>query len=296
MPKTIVILNPAARSDKASGLSLEIERLAEGRAVLRRTTQPGEARAWARQAAEEGFERVVVAGGDGTVNEVVNGIAGFPVHLGILPIGTMNVFATELGLPRSMADCWRVIQSGVPRLIDLPQASGHAFVQMAGVGFDALALEATSRAAKRNLGPLSYLVSAAQIAARKPPLLTVRCGGETREGSFVLIGNGRYYGGPFPVFPKARMDDGLLDVIVFQKMGHLDLIRYLQGVLFGTHVGMPDVDYFQTARLTVESTDQVPVEVDGEVIGTVPVTFEFAARKLSVLAPVPPQSPVPNPA
>lgn len=296
MPKTIVILNPAARSEKASGLSLEIERMTEGLAVLRRTTQPGEARVWARQAAQEGFERVVVAGGDGTVNEVVNGIAGFPVHLGILPIGTMNVFATELGLPKSIADCWQVIQGGVSRLVDLPQANGHAFVQMAGVGFDALALEATSRNAKRNLGPLSYLVSAAQIAARKPPLLTVRCGETVREGSFVLIGNGRYYGGPFPMFPKAQIDDGLMDVIVFQKMGHLDLIRYIQGVLFGTHVGMHDVDYFQTARLTVESAEQVPVEVDGEVIGTVPVTFEFAPRQLSVLTPVPLQNPVPNPA
>jgi YegS/Rv2252/BmrU family lipid kinase len=296
MPKTIVILNPAARSEKASGMVLEIERLAEGEAVLRRTSQPGEARAWARQAAEEGFERVVVAGGDGTVNEVVNGIAGFPVHLGILPIGTMNVFATELRLPRSVADCWRVVQNGVPRRIDLPQANGHAFVQMGGVGFDALALEATSRDAKRNLGPLSYLISGAQIAARKPPLLTVRCGKKVREGSFVLIGNGRYYGGPFPMFPKARIDDGLLDVIVFQKMGHLDLIRYIQGVLFGTHVGMHDVDYFQTASLTVKSEEQVPVEVDGEVVGEVPVTFGFAPRQLSVLVPALPQSPAPSPA
>jgi YegS/Rv2252/BmrU family lipid kinase len=285
MANATLIFNPAARSEKASGLGLEIERLAGRDAVIRRTAQPGEARQFARQAAEEGCERVIVAGGDGTVNEVVNGIAGFPVHLGILPIGTMNVFAMELGLPKSITDCWRVIQTGVPRLIDLPQASGHSFVQVAGVGFDALALEATSRNAKRNLGPLSYLVSAAQIAARKPPLLTVRSGRKTYDGSIVLIGNGRYYGGPFPVFPKARFDDQLLDVIVFKKMGHLDLIRYLQGVLFGTHLGMRDVDYFQTKELTVQSEEKVPVEVDGEVIGTVPVTFAFAPRPLSVLAP-----------
>jgi len=296
MIKTIVILNPNARSGKASGQRLDIEKMVGASAVLRRTSKPGEARALARAALDDGFQRVVVAGGDGTVNEVVNGIAGSPVQLGILPIGTMNVFAAELGLPKSISECWQVIQNGALRLIDLPQAAGHAFVQMAGVGFDALALEATSHDAKRNLGPLSYLFSAAQIAARKPPLLTVRCSDKVRKGSFVLIGNGRYYGGPFPVFPKARIDDGLLDVIVFKKMGHLDIIRYIQGVLFGTHVGMDDVDYFQTSSLTVTSDQKVPVEADGEVIGKVPVTFELLPlRKLSVLAPVPPPIPVPHP-
>lgn len=287
MPNPALILNPAARSEKASGLAREIERLAAGRAVIRRTAQSGDARAFAREAAEAGFDPVIVAGGDGTVNEAVNGIAGFPVRLGILPIGTMNVFAMELGLPRSLAGCWRVIENGFTRQVDLPRASGHAFVQMAGAGFDALAVEATSRDAKRNLGPLSYVVSAAQLAARKPPSLTVRSREFEGEGACVLVGNGRFYGGPFPVFPRARLDDGLLDVIVFKKTGHLDLIRYIQGVLFGTHLGMPDVDYFQTAALRVESGEEVPVEVDGEVVARVPVEFGFSPRPLTVFAPRP---------
>lgn len=265
--------------------------------VIRRTLEQGDARLLATQAVEDGFQRVIVAGGDGTVNEVVNGIAGSAVTLGILPMGTMNVFATELGLPKNIQECWEVIQAGATRVIDLPKAAHHAFVQMAGVGFDAQALKETSRAAKRNLGPLSYVISAAQVAARKPPRLLVEAGGISREGSFVLIGNGRYYGGPFPVFPNARIDDGLLDVIVLKNVGHLDLLRYLQGVLFGTHLGMNDVDYFQAASITVTSEQEVPVEVDGEVIGNVPVNFHCERQRLRVLIPqAPPRSPAQSPA
>ena len=285
MPKTIVILNPAARSERAAGLCREIEAVVGDHVALRRTSKSGEARSLARQAVAKGYRHIVVAGGDGTVNEVVNGLAGSSATLGILPVGTMNVFASELGLPKGIKECWEVIRAGKTRVIDVPKAADHAFVQMAGVGFDAQALKETSWDAKRNLGPLSYVITAAQVAARKPPALHVESGGVEREGSFVLIGNGRYYGGPFPVFPNARIDDGLLDVIVLKNVGHLDLIRYLQGVFFGTHVGMNDVEYFQTKSLTVTSEEEVPVEVDGEVIGNVPVTFECGHRKLRVLAP-----------
>ena len=285
MQQTVIILNPAARSEKASGLMPKIEALAGSDVVLRPTTKPGEARSLARQAVAEGFTRIVAAGGDGTIHDVVNGIAGSGATLGILPMGTMNVFATELSLPKNIKECWDVIQSGTTRLIDLPQAAGTVFVQVAGVGFDAQALKETTWNAKRNLGPLSYLISAAQVAARKPPLLFVESGETVREGSFVLIGNGRYYGGPFPMFPKAKIDDGLLDVIVFKNMGHLDLIRYLQGILFGTHVSMNDVEYFQTAKLTITSQEDVPVEMDGEVAGTAPVVFECASQHLRVFAP-----------
>ena len=285
MPKTIVILNPAARSQRAAGLCREIEAVVGNHVALRRTSKSGEARSLARQAVSQGYRHIVVAGGDGTINDVVNGIAGSTATLGILPVGTMNVFATELGLPKGIKECWEVIRAGATRVIDLPRAADHAFVQMAGVGFDAQALKETSWDAKRNLGPLSYVITAAQVAARKPPALQVESGGVTREGSFVLIGNGRYYGGPFPVFPKACLDDGLLDVLVLKNVGHLDLIRYLQGVLFGTHVDMQDVEYFQAESLTVTSGEEVPVEVDGEVIGNVPVTFQCARQALRVLVP-----------
>ena len=285
MQETIVILNPAAKSERAAGLGSKVEDLTAASSVIRMTTSPGQARALAEAAVAQGFKKIVAAGGDGTINEVVNGIAGAPVALGVLPLGSVNVFATQLGLPKDLTKCWKVIQDGLIREMDLAQANGHAFVQMAGVGLDAQAVQATSWDFKRDFGPLSYFISAAQIAARKPPHLTIEHGGQIVEGSFVLIGNGRYYVGPFPVFPNAQTDDGLLDILVFKHLSYLDIVRYLQGVLFGTHVAMEDVAYFSASHVTVASDEAVPVEVDGEVIGVTPVTFDLHPRKLRVLVP-----------
>jgi diacylglycerol kinase (ATP) len=216
---------------------------------------------------------------------VVNGIAHSNVALGILPVGSMNVFAAELGIPKSLKECWEIIRSGKTREVDLPDANGHAFVQLAGVGLDAQVVQETSWDFKRSFGPLSYLISATHIAARKPPKLGIEANGISREGSFVLVGNGRFYGGPFPIFTNAQVDDGLLDVLVFKNLGYLDIVRYVHAMIFGNHVNLPDVDYFRAETITVNSDEKVPVEVDGEVIGGVPVVFHCSSRRLRVLSP-----------
>ena len=108
----------------------------------------------------------------------------------------------------------------------------------------------TSRAFKRSFGPLSYLVSAAQIAARRPPVLEIESDNAvTQDGSFVLVGNGRLYGGPFPFFKHAVIDDGLLDVVVFKQLGYLEIIKYLQNVIFTSRHSLPEVEYFQTETI-----------------------------------------------
>lgn len=253
------------------------------------TTAPGEAELMSRRAVAEGFDKIVAAGGDGTINEVVNGLAGSEATLGLLPIGTVNVFAMELGLPwHNLEMCWEIIQNDNTRLIDLPSASGKYFVQLAGVGLDAQAVKETSVALKRNFGPLSYLISAAQIASRQPPRLFLESENSTlQEGSLVLIGNGRRYGGPFPFFKHAVIDDGLLDVVAFKQLGYLELIKYLQDVFFSSDIRLPEVEYFQTRRLRVSSDQDVPVELDGELVGNCPVEFEVQERRLRVLAPPP---------
>ena len=286
MSKTLVILNPAARGERAHRLRARIEILTKG-ATLHSTSRGGEAESLARTAAREGFQRVVAAGGDGTVNEVVNGLAGSQAALGLLPLGTMNVFATELGLPAGdLGRCWQIIQEEKGRAVDLPSANGKHFVQLAGVGFDAQVVKETSRALKKSFGPLSYLVSAAQIAARRPPRLRIESEhAHAREGSFVLVGNGRLYGGPFPFFKQAVLDDGLLDVLVFKRFNYIEIVRYMQDVIFSSQITSPEVDYFQTDCLRVSSEARVPVEVDGELIGNCPVEFKIRRRGLRVLAP-----------
>jgi diacylglycerol kinase (ATP) len=286
MTNTIVILNPAARSDRAKRHRARVESLARGCAVCA-SSSAAEAESIARNAVREGFEKIVAAGGDGTIHAIVNGLAGSGATLGLLPIGTMNVFAMELGLPiHNLESCWNIIERDQVRVIDLPSANGKYFVQLAGVGLDAQAVKETSLALKRNFGPLSYLISAAQIAARKPPRLVIESSNTSiEEASFVLIGNGRRYGGPFPFFKQALLDDGLLDVVAFKQVGYLEIIKYLQDVFFSSDIRLPEVEYFQTERLRISSDQEVPVELDGELVGNCPVEFEMREHRLRVLVP-----------
>ena len=283
---TLIILNPAAHSDRAQRKRAEVESLAQD-CIVCATTSAGDAELMARRGVKEGFEKIVAAGGDGTINEVVNGLAGANATLGLLPIGTMNVFANELGLPvHDLQLCWDIIKADNTRAVDLPKANQKFFVQLAGVGLDAQVVKETSAQLKRNFGPLSYLISAAQVAARQPPRLSIHSDdAPIKEGSFVLVGNGRLYGGPFPFFKHAVIDDGKLDVIVFKSLGYLEIIKYLQDVVFSSDIRVPEIEYFQTQKLRVESEQSVPVELDGEVVGNCPVEFTLQERSLRVLVP-----------
>jgi diacylglycerol kinase family enzyme len=202
-------------------------------------------------------------------------------------MGSVNVFAMELGLPlHSLQRCWEIIEDTNLRLVDLPSANGKFFVQLAGVGLDAQVVKETSLTFKRSFGPLSYLISAAQIAARQPPKLFIESEhSSVEEGSFVLVGNGRLYGGPFPFFKQAIIDDGLFDVVVFKRLGYLEIIRYLQDVVFSSDINAPEIEYFQTRQLRITSEQDVPLELDGELAGNCPVDFRIREKALRVLAP-----------
>jgi len=284
--KTIVILNPAARGDKALRFAERIRRLAS-EAVLRLTSEPGDACRLAREAVAEGYETIVAAGGDGTINGVVNGVAGSTARMGILPLGTVNVLAKEVGIPQgNLAAAWEIIVKGETLALDLPLANDQYFIQLAGVGLDAEVVRRTSHESKKNFGPLSYILTLVQLAAARPPKVVLETEGwPSREGCFALIGNGRLYGGPFPIFKRASLYDGLLDVVLFKNQSHWDVIRYFQAIAFGTHSELPDVEYFQTSTLRVSGNGDVPVELDGELAGSLPCEFRISPSKLNVLAP-----------
>ena len=289
MTETIVILNPTAGSpEHVRSWQERVESLA-GDCPVRVTSHPGEAEELAQRAIDEGFTRIVAAGGDGTVNQVANGLADRKAALGVLPMGSVNVFAMELGLPlHNLRRCWDIIEDTNIRQIDLPIANGRYFVQLAGVGLDAQVVKETSLAFKRSFGPLSYLISAAQIAARQPPKLFIESEETSvEEGSFVLVGNGRLYGGPFPFFKHAIIDDGLFDVVVFKRLGYLEIVKYLQDVVFSSDIKVPEIEYFQTRQLRITSEQDVPLELDGELAGNCPVDFRIRGKALRVLTPGP---------
>jgi diacylglycerol kinase (ATP) len=289
MTETVVILNPTAGSpEHLQSWQERIESIARACPVLT-TSHSGDAERLARRAVEQGFARIIAAGGDGTVNQVANGLAGSNCLLGVLPIGSVNVFAMELGLPlHNLQRCWEIIEDSNVRMVDLPSANAKYFVQLAGVGLDAQVVKETSIALKRSFGPLSYLISAAQIAARQPPKLFIESEHTSlEEGSFVLVGNGRLYGGPFPFFKHASIDDGVFDVVVFKRLGYLEIIKYLQDVVFSSDINVPEIEYFQTRELRITCEQDVPLELDGELAGNCPVDFRIRQRELRVLAPLP---------
>src|SRR5213083_3041647 len=289
MTNTVVIINPAAGSPETSRHWQERVESIVRDCPNRITSHPGEAEALARRAVEEGLARIVAAGGDGTVNHVANGLAGSSAALGLLPLGTVNVFAMEVGLPSNNLElCWEIINGGNVRLVDLPSANGKHFVQLGGVGLDAQVVKETSLAFKRSFGPLSYLISATHIAARQPPKLFIESEHTAvEEGSFVLMGNGRRYGGPFPFFKHAIVDDGLFDVVVFKRLGYLEIVKYLQDVVFSSDIKVPEIEYFQTRQLRITSEQDVPLELDGELAGNCPVDFRIRGKALRVLTPGP---------
>lgn len=294
MPDRIpVILNPAARSTQAAAREASIRALTpEPELIL--TTAPGEARTIAERLAREGHGLVVAGGGDGTMNEVLQGICSVNASrapgerhtaLGVLPLGTMNVFSLELGLPSAdMAACWQKISSGSRREIDLWMANDYYFVQLAGVGLDAEIIQETPWERKKRLGPLSYVVSAVQVLGRKPPVLTVKIDGRPDMlGSVVLIGAGKHYGGPVQIFPKAQNNDGLLDVLVFRQLGGWEFAQMIRAMLERGYDSALDLDYLQVREFTVTAEPAAPYELDGELIqGTTPVVFKAAPFKLSV--------------
>ena len=212
-----LILNPRARSERAQRARRFVMENAT-RFAIYATNTAQESAELARRFSEEGEEVVVAAGGDGTLNAVVRGLIGTETVLGILPTGTMNVFARELNIPFGhLAGALEVIDGGHVKEVDLFEAEGTPFVQMAGVGFDAQVIEETTTESKRLLGPLAYILSAVRVLGSEPPRMKVHFDeGFTVEGACVLLGNGALYGGQLRLFGKADNADDLLDVLVYK--------------------------------------------------------------------------------
>jgi YegS/Rv2252/BmrU family lipid kinase len=295
--KTCVIFNPVARGDKARTFQTRLKEISRD-AMLKPTTCPGDARRLAAEAVREGFDTIVAAGGDGTLNEVLNGIGdeggGFNrVRLGVLPLGTVNVFAKELKLPQDFPGAWQIIQRGNEMLIDAPWANyiseGRAqrryFAQLAGAGLDSRAVELVNWELKKRFGFLSYLVAGFQALGENLPQIEVTNGRDTASGQLVLIGNGKFYGGRFTVFPLADLCDGVLEAVIFPHVNLESVTRAGWGMLTDNfHSGQHTVQ-FQGTHLELKCSKPVPFQLDGENVAPLPATFGVEHRALRVIVP-----------
>ncbi len=295
--KTCVIFNPAARGEKADRFRKHLGTLS-AQCAFKPTDAPGAGRALAAQAVREGFELIVAAGGDGTVNEVLNGIGDEPdgfsrACFAVLPLGTVNVFAKELGMPADLMAAWKVLQAGRETLIDLPEAEytlagkshRRAFAQMAGAGLDSRAIELVDLGLKKRIGGLAYLVSGCKALRGARPHIVASNGEQTLGGELVLIGNGRFYGGAYRFFPAADLRDGLLEVSVFPRADWSGLLRCGWGLLTHRLYTTGGVKHLRTASLHLSSSCPVPFHVEGENAGFLPARFTVRPKRLRVMTP-----------
>jgi len=290
-----VIFNPAARGEKAKRFRRHLGEIGS-QCALKLTTAPGDARRVAADAVREGYEIIVAAGGDGTLNEVLNGLGDAPdgferARLGVLPLGTVNVFAREFAIPRRLDLAWKIICRGAETRIDLPCVQYGAnqerryFAQLAGAGLDARATELVRWELKKKIGPLAYVVAGLEALCATPSLIIAQGGGQSLTGELVLIGNGRLYGGPFKVFPKADLRDGLLEVCVFPHFGWLTLLRYGPPLLLRGTLPASAVRMFRAASVELSSPGPTPLEADGEFLGRLPAVFSVQRSRLRVIVP-----------
>ncbi len=287
--KTALIVNPAASRIPAA------KKLRRAEAELGRrgfsvtvypTSGPLEATALARRAAGEGSGLVISIGGDGTLNEVINGIAGTPARLGIIPAGLSNVLARELEIPEEFDRALEVIFAGRGRRIDLGRVNGRYFSIMVSVGLDAEAVRIVSPAAKRFLRRYAYhLAGFRALAFFRPGPFTLLLDGEAElSGRAAVISNSRFYGGPHQITPAARSDDGLLHCCVFERGRRRDYARYFWGVLRKNHHRFADVA-FRTARTIEIAAPGLPIQADGDYLGRTPARIRILPGALTVLAP-----------
>lgn len=304
--RTWLILNPAAGKGRAERAWPTVAAQLGARGI--RFTQavtcgPGDATLLTQQALIAGATQLIVAGGDGTLNEVVNGLAAAQIaktnlpKLALLPLGTGTDFARGHGI-RSLDDALTTLQYGQLRALDLGVARFHdprgaeeerAFVNVADFGLGPRASQQIARVDRR-LGSGAYLYGALRAIAAYAPVSTrvtvddhlvydASCG-------LLAIGNSRYFGGGMRITPLARTDDGLLDVVILGATDRRTLVsELLPSVYRGSHLRHPAVHFARGTTITVDATPPLPLELDGEIVGTTPARFTLLSAQLSLITP-----------
>jgi diacylglycerol kinase (ATP) len=259
---------------------------------------PGELTELARRAADDGANLLVVVGGDGSIHEVVNGVAQRDeLEVAVIPRGTGWDFARSLALPRRLDDAVRVALAGKTRTIDLGRASYHAwgggearawFANVGSVGMSGAIAQRANDTTKALGGKASYVwATFAVFSSWSNSEIEVTVDDETRRARMhdVIVANGHCIAGGMKLCPAAEPDDGLFDVLTIGDLTKGDLLLTLPKTFRGTHLPHPKAELLRGTRVTVEAPEPLPLELDGEQPGTTPVRFELVRNALRVKVP-----------
>jgi diacylglycerol kinase (ATP) len=284
--KACVILNPTAGSVKDLGTVMGQLRRLPG-AKIETTSRRGDALRFARKLVRNGCHYIIAAGGDGTLNEVINGVATHAreIHVGLVPLGTGNDFARALNLPFTIEENIDILLSPHSRAIDLVRVKSDRvryFVNVSAGGFSGLVDEKLTPEMKRTWGPLAYVRSA---AAAFPELhgyrTTIVFDDKERLSADVynvIVANGRFVAGGLPVAPEADPSDGLLDIILISKSSKPEIVLLATQMLLGKHISNKAVVCRRAAKVSIRSRPGMWFNVDGELIGNEPSVFKVMPR------------------
>lgn len=286
--RILAVFNPAAGRTRGAHFARVVEALRRhGCAVtIMETESRGHAETIARAASDETYDVLAAAGGDGTINEIVNGLCGRALALGIIPLGTANVLAREIGLGRSAEAVARTLAFGPVREIHLGRANGRCFVMMAGIGFDANVVSRVSLRLKRRLGPLAYIWQGARQAVTErfePCHVTID--GTASSAISVVACKGRRYGGPFIAAPGASLNQGQFHVLLMKGQGWFSVLRYGLALVFGRVTVWPDVQLVVGRDIVVSGREGQPVQADGDIVAHLPVHIVIDPSPLRLIYP-----------
>jgi YegS/Rv2252/BmrU family lipid kinase len=250
------------------------------------TRGPGDATILARRLVESECPLVVACGGDGTINEIICGMAGSHVPLMIFPGGTANVLANQIGLPKALSGCFQLLRTGSLRRISLGKAGSRHFAVMAGIGVDAGVVEAVDPALKRKMGQGAFWLAGFQQLARYHFLpFEIQVDGHSHSCTFAIISKAKWYASRFQLTPRASLFSDTFEICLFHSTNRWRYLTYLLYSSFSKHESLQDVTILQGKEIKAVGPDQVMVQVDGELIGTLPQEFQIQEDALTLVMP-----------
>ncbi len=298
--RAVIVLNPTGGRGQAGRRRAELERLLRDAATQRpacalkweivESSSAGAATQIAARSAETGATIIAAAGGDGTLNEVLNGVIGTGATLALLPLGTGNDFSRTAGLFGSLRLAVETLFDGLDRPIDVGLVNGRYFLNVAGCGFDAVVAARANHGPRWLRGAPSYVLALLQTLARfRPADVVLTLDGEASARRLMLcsVANAQTYGAGMRIAPDAMLDDGLFDVCILGAAGVVEFILAFPRVFNGTHVAHPKVTILRASCVRVESSSPLPLLVDGEVIGATPAEFTIQPSAIRFLFPQP---------
>ena len=251
---------------------------------LRGTRFRGHAQGLAAEAASQNVDRLVVAGGDGTINEVINGLAGATTPLAIIPAGTANVLAQELAWPRRVDRIAAAVLAGKTRRVSLGAVNDRRFALMASIGLDAEVVARINPKLKRRFGKLAYAASALrQLLVRRPQLFDVEIDGRTERVAAAIAAKARHYGGAFVVAPQARLDRPVFQLVLARDPGRLAHLRYAVALGRGGLHRATGIEIREASKLRFVGPVGMPVQADGDAVGAMPATIEILPDALTLI-------------